>query len=139
MAARIRRDAVEILQTQEWARPRGYVSGIKAKGSIVALAGQVGWNENEVFETEVIAEQVRAALKRVVRLLKEAGGGPEHLVRLNLFMTDRDAYFAEAKAVGAAFRAELGDHFPPVTAVEVSKLMVDEAKVEIEALAVIPD
>jgi len=130
---------VEILQPQEWAKPRGYVSGIKAKGSIVALAGQVGWNEQQVFETEVIAEQVTVALKRIVRLLKEAGGGPEHIVRLNMFMTDRDAYFAEGKAIGAAFRTELGGHFPPITAIEVSKLMVDAAKVEIEALAVIPD
>jgi len=130
---------VEILQPQGWAKPRGYVSGIKARGSIVALAGQVGWNENEVFETDVIAEQVRAALKRIVRLLKEAGGGPEHIVRLNLYMIDRNAYFAERKAVGAVFRAVMGDHFPPITAVEVSKLMVDDAKVEIEALAVIPN
>jgi len=130
---------MEILQPEEWAKPRGYVSGIKARGSIVALAGQVGWNENQVFETGVIAEQVAAALKRVVRLLKEAGGGPEHIVRLDLFMTDRDAYFAEGKAIGAAFRAALGDHYPPITAVEVGRLMVDEAKVEIEALAVIPD
>jgi len=130
---------MDILQPEEWARPRGYVSGIKARGSLVALAGQVGWNENQVFETDVIAEQVQAALKRVVRLLKEAGGGPEHIVRLNLFMTDRDAYFAEGKAIGAAFRAALGDHYPPVTAVEVRRLMADKAKVEIEALAVIPD
>ena len=130
---------MEILQPEEWAKPRGYVSGIKANGSIVALAGQVGWNENQVFETGMIAEQVAAALKRVVRLLKEAGGGPEHIVRLDLFMTDRDAYFAEGKAIGAAFRAALGDHYPPITAVEVGRLMVDEAKVEIEALAVIPD
>ncbi|MDP2621864.1 MAG: RidA family protein [Hyphomicrobiales bacterium] len=129
---------MEILQPQGWAKPRGYVSGIKARGYIVALAGQVGWNENQVFETDVIAEQVRAALKRIVRLLNEAGGGPEHIVRLNMYMIDRDAYFAEGKAIGAAFRAELGDHSPPITAVEVSKLMVDEAKVEIEALAVIP-
>ncbi|MDP2620764.1 MAG: RidA family protein [Hyphomicrobiales bacterium] len=130
---------MEILQPEEWAKPRGYVSGIKANGSIVALAGQVGWNENQVFETGMIAEQVAAALKRVARLLKEAGGGPEHIVRLDLFMTDRDAYFAEGKAIGAAFRAALGDHYPPITAVEVGRLMVDEAKVEIEALAVIPD
>ena len=129
---------MEILQPQGWAKPRGYVSGIKARGYFVALAGQVGWNENQVFETDVIAEQVRAALKRIVRLLNEAGGGPEHIVRLNMYMIDRDAYFAEGKAIGAAFRAELGDHSPPITAVEVSKLMVDEAKVEIEALAVIP-
>lgn len=130
---------MKILQPQEWARPRGYVSGIKAKGSIVALAGQVGWNDNQIFETDVISEQVSAALKRIVRLLKEAGGGPEHIVRLNMFMTDRNAYFAQGKAIGAAFRAALGDHYPPITAVEVSRLMVNEAKVEIEALAVVPD
>lgn len=130
---------MKILQPEEWVRPRGYVSGIKTRGSLVALAGQVGWNDSQVFETDVIAEQVGTALKRIVRLLKEAGGGPEHIVRLNIFMTDRDAYFAEGKAIGAAFRAELGGHFPPITAVEVRKLMIDEAKVEIEALAVIPD
>lgn len=130
---------MEILQPQEWAKPRGYVSGIKARGSVVALAGQVGWNDNQVFETDVISEQVAAALKRIVRLVKEAGGGPEHIVRLNMFMTDRDTYFAQGKAIGAAFRTALGGHFPPITAVEVSRLMVDEAKVEIEALAVVPD
>lgn len=130
---------VKILQPEEWAKPRGYNSGIKAKGSFVALAGQVGWNESEVFETDVIAEQVAVALRRIVRLVNEAGGGPEHIMRLNIYMTDREEYFADMKAIGAAFRGALGDNFPPVTAVEVSKLMVDEAKIEIEAIAVVPD
>ena len=130
---------MEILQPKEWAKPRGYNSGVKAKGSFVALAGQVGWNDNQVFETDVVAEQVSAAMKRIVRLVNEAGGGPEHIIRLNIYMTDREEYFSDMKAIGAAFRSALSDNFPPVTAVEVSKLMVDEAKIEIEAIAVVPD
>ena len=130
---------MEVLQPKEWAKPRGYNSGVKAKGSFVALAGQVGWNDEQVFETDVIAEQVSAAMKRIVRLVKEAGGGPEHVMRLNIYMTDREEYFSDMKSIGAAFRSSLGENFPPVTAVEVKKLMVDEAKIEIEAIAVVPD
>ena len=130
---------MNVLQPEEWAKPRGYNSGVKAKGSFVALAGQVGWNDDQIFETDVIAEQVAAAMKRIVRLVNEAGGGPEHIMRLNVYMTDREEYFSDLKAIGTAFRSALGDNFPPVTAVEVNKLMVDEAKIEIEAIAVVPD
>jgi enamine deaminase RidA (YjgF/YER057c/UK114 family) len=131
-------DTMKVLQPASWARPRGYVNGIAASGTLVSLAGQVGWLPDHTWASSDVGDQVLQALKNIRELLAEAGGDPGHIVRLNLYMTDRDDYFAHGKAVGQAFREVLGDHRPPVTAVEVKSLMIDEAKVEIEALAVIP-
>ncbi|MCZ7563101.1 MAG: RidA family protein [Burkholderiales bacterium] len=130
---------MKVLQPGHWARPRGYVNGIAARGTLVALAGQVGWLSDHSWPSDDVGDQVLQALKNIRELLAEAGGTPQHIVRLNLYVRDRADYFAHGKQVGTAFREILGDHRPPVTAVEVQNLMVDEAKVEIEALAVIPD
>lgn len=127
-----------ILQPPEWPRPRGYANGIAASGTQVFIAGQIGWNAEQKFTEHTLAGQVGAALRNVVRVLEEAGGRPEHLVRLTWYVTSRRAYLEEAAAIGAAYRAVMGRHFPVMSVVEVSALVESEAKVEIEATAVLP-
>lgn len=127
-----------ILQPPEWPRPRGYANGIAASGTQVFIAGQIGWNAEQKFTEHTLAGQVGAALRNVVRVLEEAGGRPEHLVRLTWYVTSRREYLEEAAAIGAAYRAVMGRHFPVMSVVEVSALVESEAKVEIEATAVLP-
>ena len=127
------------LHPKTWKRASGYANGIIAKGRPIFLAGQVGWNETQEFKTDDFAEQVEQALRNIKALLAEAGAGPEHLVRLTWFVTDKQEYLAALGAVGAAFREVIGRHFPAMTLVEVSGLVEDRAKVEIEATAVLPD
>lgn len=127
-----------ILQPPEWPRPRGYANGIAASGTQVFIAGQIGWNAEQKFTEHTLAGQVGAALRNVVRVLEEAGGRPEHLVRLTWYVTSRREYLEEAAAIGAAYRAVMGRHFPVMSVVEVSALVESDAKVEIEATAVLP-
>jgi len=131
--------AHEVLQPAGWARPRGYANGIAARGRQVYIAGQIGWDGECRLVSETFAGQVRQALTNVVAVLAEAGGRPEHLVRLTWYVTSRDAYYAELQDVGAAYRAVLGRHYPAMAVVQVVALMEAGAKVEIEATAVIPD
>jgi enamine deaminase RidA (YjgF/YER057c/UK114 family) len=130
---------LEILQPAGWARPRGYSNGIVACGRQVFIAGQVGWDAQGRFAATRLAPQVRQALENVVAVLAEAGGRPEHLVRLTWYLTSREEYYAELAEIGAAYRAVLGRHFPVMSVVQVVALMESDAKVEIEATAVIPD
>lgn len=122
-----------------WARAKGYANGVVAQGAQIFLAGQVGWNAAQEFETDDFAGQVKQTLENIVALLAEAGAGPEHLVRLTWYVTDKAAYLADLKGVGAAYREVIGRHFPTMTLVEVSSLVEDRARVEIEATAVLPD
>ena len=128
----------KILQPAGWARPKGYANGIAARGTQVFIAGQIGWNPDQKFTEQTLAGQVDVALRNIVRVLEEAGGRPEHLVRLTWFVTSRREYLEEIAAIGAAYRAVLGRHFPAMSVVEVSALMESQAKVEIEATAVLP-
>ena len=128
----------KILQPAGWARPKGYANGIAARGTQVFIAGQIGWNPDQKFTEQALAGQVGVALRNIVRVLEEAGGRPEHLVRLTWFVTSRREYLEEIAAIGAAYRAVLGRHFPAMSVVEVSALMESQAKVEIEATAVLP-
>jgi len=121
-----------------WKKPKGYANGIAAQGTLVFVAGQIGWNEREDFESDVFAAQVRQALKNVVAVLKEAGAGPEHVTRLTWYVTDKQEYLASLAEVGSAYRDLMGRNFPTMTLVEVRALVEDRAKVEIEATAVIP-
>ena len=130
--------AHEVLQPAAWARPRGYANGIAARGRQVYIAGQIGWDGECRLVSETFADQVHQALTNVVTVLAEAGGRPEHLVRLTWYLTSRDAYYAELQDVGAAYRAVLGRHYPAMAVVQVVALMEAEAKVEIEATAVVP-
>ena len=129
----------KVLQPAEWARAKGYSNGIAARGTQVFIAGQIGWNAQQKFADERLAPQVRAALKNVVRVLEEAGGRPEHIVRLTWYLTSRQDYLDQLPQIGAAYRDVMGRHFPAMSVVEVSALMEHQAKVEIEATAVLPD
>lgn len=127
-----------VLQPEGWAQPRGYSNGIAADGTVVSIAGQIGWNAQCSFETDDFAAQARQALANIVAVLAEAGGRPEHLVRMTWYVTDKREYVAAYPAIGAAYRELIGRHFPAMTAVQVVALVEDRAKVEIEATAVIP-
>ncbi len=129
---------MEILQPPGWRRPKGYSNGVAASGRMVFVAGQVGWNADEEFESDVFAEQFRRALANIVAVLNEAGAGPEHIVRMTMYFTDKREYLDQLVAVGAAYRETIGRNYPAMAAVEVSALMEDRAKVEIEATAVVP-
>ena len=130
---------MEILQPPGWKRPKGYSNGVAASGRMVFVAGQVGWNADEAFESDVFADQFRQALINVVAVLHEAGAGPEHIVRMTMYFTDKREYLDQLAEVGAAYRATIGRNYPAMAAVEVSALMEDRARVEIEATAVVPE
>ena len=130
--------AHQVLQPPGWARPRGYANGMAATGRQVFIAGQIGWDANGTFVSDTFAGQVRQALVNVLAVLAEASGGPEHLVRLTWYITNRDEYLAEIAAVGAAYREIIGRHFPVMSVVQVVALVERRAKVEIEATAVVP-
>jgi enamine deaminase RidA (YjgF/YER057c/UK114 family) len=130
---------VRRLQPPGWPEPRGYANGIEvAGGRLVFVGGQIGWDASGAFPASDLAGQVGQALRNVVAVLAEAGGGPEHVVRLTWYVTDRDEYLASVKAIGAAYRDVMGRHFPAMAVVEVSRLIEAEARVEIEATAVVP-
>ena len=129
---------VEILQPPQWEKPRGYSHGLAAAGKVVCIAGQVGWNAAEQFKTDDFVGQARQALANIVTVLAEAGGRPEHILRLTWFVTSKEDYLADRKALGEAYRAVMGAHYPAMTAVQVLALMPKRAKVEIEAMAVVP-
>ena len=128
----------QILQPAGWARPRGYANGIATSGRQVYVAGQIGWDAECRFVGDSFASQVRQALSNIVAILAEAGGRPEHLVRLTWYITSREEYLAEIAEVGAAYRDVIGRHYPVMSVVQVAALIEARAKVEIEATAVIP-
>jgi len=129
--------------TPGWKPPRGYVNGIAARGTVVSIAGQVGWNERCEFETDDFVGQARQALANVRAVLAEAGAGPEHVVRMTWYVTDRREYLDAGKPLGAAYREFMTDadgvvHYPAMTAVQVVALMAQRARLEIEVTAVVP-
>jgi enamine deaminase RidA (YjgF/YER057c/UK114 family) len=133
------RDApLEFLHPPHWKRARGYANGVAGVGRLVFIAGQVGWNAQQQFESQDFVAQVRQALENVVAIMREAGGTPAHIARLTWFITDRREYLSRLTEVGEAYRGVMGNHFPAMTMVEVSALIEDKAKVEIEASAVVP-
>ena len=130
---------MEFLQPPGWAVPRGYANGVAARGRVVFVAGQVGWNAAGVFETDDFVGQVWQALENIVVVLAEAGAQPQHLARMTWYVTDKAEYRVAAREVGQAYRAVIGAHYPAMTLVQVAALLEDRARVEIEATAVIPD
>ena len=129
----------DILQPEGWPRPSGYSNGVLAQGRQVFIAGQVGWNPRTGnFESAQLADQVAQALKNVLVVLAAANGRPEHIVRMTWYLTSRAQYIAHLEEIGAAYREVMGKHFPAMTAVEVTALIEAQARVEIEATAVIP-
>ncbi|HLS50873.1 MAG TPA: RidA family protein [Burkholderiaceae bacterium] len=133
---------MKILQPPHWDEPRGYANGTMAEmtpGSrIIFVGGQVGWNAQMKFETDDLAEQVGQTLRNIVDVLKEGGGGPEHITRMTWYVVDKHEYLAALRDIGTHYREILGRHFPAMTAIEVADLIEDEAKVEIEVTAVVP-
>lgn len=129
----------EVLHPRHWKPARGYANGIAARGRMVFTGGIIGWNAAQEFESDDFAEQAATALRGIVEVLAEAGARPEHLVRLTWYVTDKAEYLASLGALGAAYRAILGRHYPAMALVQVVALVEDRAKVEIEATAVIPE
>ena len=127
-----------VLHPRHWKRAKGYANGIVADGRMVFVAGQIGWNADQVFESADFVAQVRQALDNVVAIVREAGGTAEHITRLTWFVTDKREYLSRLAEVGEAYRSVMGRHFPAMTMVEVSALIEDMARVEIEACAVVP-
>ena len=127
------------LQPPGWAPPKGYANGIAARGTTVFVGGQIGWNGQQQFESDDFVMQSRQALRNVMAILAEAGAGPEHIARMTWYVTDKREYVASLSALGTAYRDVIGRHFPAMTAVEVSALIEDRARVEIEVTAVVPD
>jgi enamine deaminase RidA (YjgF/YER057c/UK114 family) len=130
---------MRVLQPEGWARPRGYANGIEAKGRLVFVAGQIGWDMDERFTAKDFAGQFEQTLKNILAVLAQAGAGPEHVVRLTWFVTDKRAYLGDARRVGEIYRAVMGRNFPTMSVVQVAALIEDEALVEIEATAVVGD
>ncbi len=130
---------MKILQPAGWSTPRGYVNGVAARGTTVYVGGQVGWNALQQFESDDFVAQARQALANVVAILAEAGAAPEHIVRMTWYVVDKREYIASYRALGVVYRELVGRHFPAMTAVEVTALIEDRARVEIEVTAVVPD
>ena len=130
---------MKILQPPGWPRPKGYSNGVTAGGRHVFVAGMIGWDAEGRFAATDLAGQVRQALSNVRAVLDEAGARPEHIVRMTWYVTDKREYLAQSREIGAAFRELIGSFNAAMTAVEVSALMEDQAKVEIEVTAVIPE
>jgi len=128
-----------LLDPPHWPRPKGYSNGVAATGRQIFVSGQIGWDERGEMVSDRLADQVRQALSNVVAVLAEGGARPGHIVRLTWFVTSRDEYLAEGKAIGEAYRAVMGKHFPAMSVVQVVALVEAGAKVEIEATAVVPD
>ncbi len=129
---------LQFLQPDGWAPPRGYANGVAAEGRMVFVAGQVGWNALRQFETDDFVGQVEQALLNMVAVLRSAGAGPEHLVRMTWYVTDKTAYVTRQKELGQVYRNVIGRHYPAMTLLVVAGLLEDRALVEIEATAVLP-
>jgi enamine deaminase RidA (YjgF/YER057c/UK114 family) len=131
--------ALRILQPAAWPRPKGFSHGMAARGQLIFVAGQVGWDSRGVFASDRLADQVKVALQNIVAVLAEAGAHPAHLTRLTWYVTSREEYYAELADIGAHYRLVMGRHFPTMSVVQVVALMEPQAKVEIEATGVVPD
>ena len=128
----------EVLHPKGWKATPGYSNGIAATGRMVFTGGVIGWNDQQEFESDDFAAQVRTALQSIVAILAEAGAGPEHLVRLTWYVTDKREYLGALKDIGQAYKELIGRNCPAMALVQVVALVEDRAKVEIEATAVIP-
>jgi enamine deaminase RidA (YjgF/YER057c/UK114 family) len=129
----------QFLNPAHWKAPRGYANGIAARGRMIFTGGVIGWNAAQEFETDDFALQAGQALRSIVEILALGGAGPEHLVRLTWYVTDKREYLASLRALGQEYRAAIGNHWPAMALVQVTALVEDRAKVEIEATAVVPD
>jgi enamine deaminase RidA (YjgF/YER057c/UK114 family) len=130
---------MRVLLPRSWKPPAGYANGIESSGRIVFVAGQVGWDEQQVFQSEELAPQFEQALKNVIAVLAEAGARPEHVCRMTAYCCDKPAYLAARQELGAIWRRYMGRHYPAMSMIFVSDLLDSPGKIELEATAVIPD
>lgn len=129
----------EFLNPTSWKPARGYSNGVAASGRMLFLGGMIGWNDRQEFESDDFIDQTAQALRNIVEVLAEAGAGPEHLVRLTWYVTDRDEYVARLRELGGVYRDVIGKHYPAMALMQIVKLVEPRAKVEIEATAVMPE
>lgn len=129
---------METFNPPSWKRPKGYSNVVAASGRMIFVAGQIGWDDQEVFHTDDLVGQVRQALRNVVTALQEAGAKSEHIVRMTWYLADRKEYLAHQHEIGAAYREIIGRHFPVMTAVQVAGFIEARAQVEIEVTAMLP-
>ena len=129
---------IKHLQPPGWLAPKGYANGIAARGTQIFVGGQIGWNSQQQFETDDFVAQTGQALRNIVEVLREAGAGPEHMVRMTWYITDRDEYNSRLRELGPVYREAVGRNFPAMTCVQVARLVEARAKVEIEVTAVLP-
>lgn len=130
---------MKILQPPSWARPKGFSNGIAARGHMIFVSGMVGWDADGKVVSNEFVEQARQALKNIVAVLAEAKAKPEHITRMTWYLVDKKEYLAASKQLGAVYREIIGAHYPAMTAVQVTALIEDQARVEIEVTAVLPD
>ncbi|MFO1220120.1 MAG: RidA family protein [Burkholderiaceae bacterium] len=130
---------MQVILPPGWPRPKGYANGVVARGRTLYIAGMIGWDAQGVFHSDEFAAQARQALENIVAVLREAGGRPEHIVRMTWYVTDKREYLAAGREIGRAYRELIGAYNAAMTAVEVKALLEDRAKVEIETTAVLPD
>ncbi len=130
---------IKKIQPPDWAEPRGYANGILARGAMLFVGGQIGWNAEQQFETDDFVAQTRQTLQNIVAVLKAGGAGPEHMVRMTWYVVDREEYVARLKELGVVYREVMGKNFPAMTCVQVAALVEERAQLEIEVTAVLPD
>jgi enamine deaminase RidA (YjgF/YER057c/UK114 family) len=130
---------MKLLQPAGWAEPKGYANGVMARGAMIFVGGQIGWNAQQQFESDDFIAQTRQALLNIRAVLQAGGAGPEHMVRMTWYVVDRVEYIARLKELGAAYREVMGKNFPAMTCVEVAALVEERARIEIEVTAVLPD
>ena len=127
------------IQPPGWAEPRGYANGVLARGALIFVGGQIGWNARQQFETDDFVAQTRQALQNIVAVLKAGGAGPEHMARMTWYIVNRVEYNARLKEIGLVYRDVMGRNFPAMTCVQVAGLVEERAKIEIEVTALVPD
>jgi enamine deaminase RidA (YjgF/YER057c/UK114 family) len=130
---------MKVLLPRGWAKPVGYANGIEARGRLVFVAGQVGWDAEQQFHSTEIAPQFEQALKNVLAVLAEAGGRPEHVCRMTAYCCDKPAYLAARRELGRIWKSLMGAHYPVMSMIFVSDLLDHPGKIELEATAVIPE
>lgn len=131
---------MSILHPKRWKPPVGYANGISvpAAGRIVFIAGQVGWNDDQRFQSDQLVPQFEQALKNILSILAEAGGKPTHICRVTAFCIDKPAYLAGRRELGRIWKSLIGNHYPAMSMIFVADLLDTPAKIELEATAVIP-
>ena len=130
---------MKLLQPPGWKAPRGYANGVIARGALIFVGGQIGWNAQQQFESDDFIAQTRQALLNIRAVLEAGGAGPQHMARMTWYVVDRLEYISRLQELGAVYREVMGKNFPAMTCVQVAGLVEDRARIEIEVTAVLPD